>query len=83
VTLEEFTSRLEPGHSRGMFKCPAHDDRKASLSVADGGDKILVHCFAGCDPEAIASALDIPMREWFDHFGSSRRREEPLPNWRD
>lgn len=34
--------------------CPAHADRSASLSLAEGNDgRTLVHCFAGC------SALDV------------------------
>lgn len=31
-------------------RCPAHEDRDPSLSVRQGHDGILVHCFAGCDP---------------------------------
>ena len=31
-------------------RCPAHADREPSLSIRQGHDGILVHCFAGCDP---------------------------------
>ena len=31
-------------------RCPAHQDSDPSLSVRQGHDGILVHCFAGCDP---------------------------------
>ena len=38
--------------------CPAHDDREPSLSVTDTGDsKVLVHCHAGCDQDAVIKAL--------------------------
>ncbi len=38
--------------------CPAHDDRKASLSLDLGVDgRILLYCHAGCEFEAIAQAL--------------------------
>ena len=38
-------------------QCPAHEDRKASLSVAEGADgRLLVHCHAGCDLERILAA---------------------------
>jgi hypothetical protein len=41
-----------------VARCPAHDDRKPSLSISDGGDgKVLVHCHAGCDQEQVVTAL--------------------------
>lgn len=41
-----------------MAPCPAHDDRKPSLSIreADGG-KVLIRCHAGCDQERVIAAL--------------------------
>lgn len=33
-----------------LCHCPAHDDRKPSLSIRQGHKGILVHCFAGCEP---------------------------------
>lgn len=43
--------------SYGMAKCPAHDDRRPSLSIQPGHSQVLYHCFAGCTQEAIMSAL--------------------------
>lgn len=41
-----------------MARCPAHDDRKPSLSIRDTGDaKVLVRCHAGCDQERVIAAL--------------------------
>ncbi|MBZ5677508.1 MAG: hypothetical protein LAP61_24965 [Acidobacteriia bacterium] len=37
--------------------CPAHDDGNPSLSLRDADGKILVHCHAGCDQDAIVGAL--------------------------
>jgi putative DNA primase/helicase len=49
------------GHRSGrgwMARCPAHDDRNPSLSIADGTDgRILMTCFAGCNWAAIRDAL--------------------------
>jgi hypothetical protein len=35
--------------SYGLVRCPAHDDRKPSLSIRDGEHELIVNCFAGCD----------------------------------
>ncbi|PZU43234.1 MAG: virulence protein [Sphingomonas sp.] len=40
-----------------MARCPAHDDRTPSLGVSLGRGAILLHCFAGCDQEAVIAAL--------------------------
>lgn len=38
--------------------CPAHNDKGPSLRITRAGDKILVHCHAGCSQEAVLSALE-------------------------
>ena len=41
-----------------MARCPAHEDREPSLSIADGKDgKVLVRCHAGCDQRDVIAAL--------------------------
>jgi RepB DNA-primase from phage plasmid len=43
-----------------MARCPAHDDERPSLSVAEGeGGRCLLHCFAGCAVEAIVQAIGL------------------------
>ena len=41
--------------------CPAHDDHHPSLSITPKGEKVLIHCFTGCTPEAILAALGLTM----------------------
>jgi hypothetical protein len=43
-------------------RCPAHEDRVASLSIASGaaGGWVL-HCHAGCSPESVLSAVGLSM----------------------
>ena len=36
-----------------MCPCPAHQDATPSLSIRQGHEGILVHCFAGCDPDDV------------------------------
>ena len=41
-----------------MARCPAHDDREPSLSIADvDNSKVLVRCHAGCEQERVIAAL--------------------------
>jgi putative DNA primase/helicase len=50
-----------------MGKCPAHEDRQASLSVTAGDDgRALVYCHAGCTVEAVTDALGIEQRDLFE-----------------
>jgi len=58
--------------SRGMCRCPAHDDRTPSLSVSLGRHAILLHCFAGCANDEVIAALarrGVRPRELFDGSG--------------
>ena len=41
----------------GLLHCPAHDDRNPSLSLTVRGDRVLVHCHAGCSQERVIEAL--------------------------
>nr|WP_233457441.1 toprim domain-containing protein [Qipengyuania pacifica] len=43
--------------TKGMARCPAHNDRTPSLGVSLGRGAILLHCFAGCDQESVLAAL--------------------------
>src|SRR5262245_40609462 len=38
-------------------RCPSHDDRTPSLSIAYVEGRILVHCHAGCSQEAVVGEL--------------------------
>jgi hypothetical protein len=41
-----------------VARCPAHGDRTPSLSLRDADDgRVLVHCHAGCAPQAILHVL--------------------------
>lgn len=41
-----------------MARCPAHEDHEPSLSISNAtGDKVLVHCHAGCDQVRVIAAL--------------------------
>ena len=46
------------GKDGWMARCPAHVDRSPSLSIKDAdGGRVLVHCFGGCAPDNVITAL--------------------------
>lgn len=49
-----------------MARCAAHEDRKASLSVTRGTDRVLLKCHAGCDIDDIVSAVGLSRADLFD-----------------
>jgi len=55
--------------------CPAHNDQENSLSINIGNDKVLLHCHAGCSPDAIVSALGLKMS---DLFAASKPRKSAV-----
>ena len=61
-------------------RCPAHDDRANSLSIAIGDDhRTLVHCFTGCRTSEIAAAAGLTTRDLFanGHAPSASGRARP------
>jgi hypothetical protein len=69
VQVDELLERFEGvkgGNGQWTARCPAHDDRNASLTVAVGRDgQLLVTCWAGCNLEAIARAVGVDVRDLF------------------
>ena len=67
-------------------KCPAHDDKTPSLSLRDLGDRVLIHCFAGCEPGDVMAAVGLALSDLFagddhhgdDHHGAHRRGALPI-----
>ena len=51
--------------------CPAHEDRRQSLSVSEGDDgRVLLHCHAGCDPAAVCASLGMTPADLFEKSGN-------------
>lgn len=69
--------------SRVEARCPAHDDRTPSLSIGvrDDGEGAVIHCHAGCEPDAILGKWWLPSAALFDSYweaganGNGRLRE--------
>jgi len=51
---------------------PAHDDQHVSLSIGKGDDgRVLLHCHAGCEPQAICQKLGIELADLFPERGGA------------
>jgi hypothetical protein len=74
MSVDLLLSRLEKvsragarnGVSNWLARCPAHKDRSPSLSIGQTTDgRVLVHCHAGCDVEAIVAAVGMRLEDLF------------------
>ena len=66
----ERLERVKRSGSGWAAQCPAHEDRHASLSIAEGDDgRVLLHCHAGCDLSQILESLDLEARDLFADGG--------------
>lgn len=90
MDIKQFLSLLRVAHGPNgsgeyMCRCPAHDDRTASLSVREGeGGKILLHCMAGCSTSAVLEAMGLRLSDLFPDDtkgkgGPSRPRKAAKP----
>src|SRR5260370_25238921 len=54
------------GPGRWLARCPAHQDRRPSLSVRELDDgRVLVHCFAGCPVADVVAAIGLELHDLF------------------
>lgn len=70
MSAASLLSRLDgvrrTGAGRWLARCPAHDDRRPSLSVAELDDgRVLVHCFGGCAIEHVLDAVGLTFSDLF------------------
>ena len=71
--FEHVLDRLDVASRNGekaMCYCPTHNDRNnPSLSLRAENSKLLLHCFAGCQPEDIVSEMGLQMKDLFSEGG--------------
>ena len=82
--IEMLLSRLEGVRgSKGRYqaKCPAHDDRLPSLAITEAGDKVLIHCFAGCSPVEILDAVGLELGDLFEGSLKNGNGHHHVINW--
>ena len=84
----------ETAPGKNVALCPSHDDRTPSLAISERGDRLLVHCRAGCRASDVLKSLGLDFQALFldgkrnSHPRTSKvRQPEPLPfhrwDWRE
>lgn len=83
MTAEVILDRLDGVRQTGrgfVARCPAHEDGRPSLSIRETSDgRVLLHCFAGCDAEAVLAAVGLTFSDLYpeqpgQHFKPERHR---------
>jgi hypothetical protein len=79
AAIARVLERLPDAKSTGdswQARCPAHEDHRASLSLAVGKNGgAVVHCHAGCTPDAIVSALGLTLRDLMPTKTTATKKE--------
>ena len=79
MNTQEVLDRLEHvtgGNGKWMALCPAHKDRSPSLAINETDDRLLLHCFAGCETKYVAAAVGLDMSDLFHQKLTSIRLTE-------
>jgi hypothetical protein len=76
--VELLLSRLEGVRRSGsgwVARCPAHEDRTPSLSVARADDgRVLLHCHASCPTDRVLAEIGLAWADLYDQPSSARSR---------
>ena len=53
--------------------CPAHQDRSPSLAISEADDRLLLHCFSGCETKDVMTAVGLDISDLFYQKRTSSR----------
>ena len=76
--LSRFAGVKPTGHDQWQARCPAHDDKEASMRITKAEDKILLKCYAGCTFDAIIDMINLQAKDLFFGNDDTKKPEEPL-----
>lgn len=70
MPADTLLSRLDgvrqTGPGRWLARCPAHDDRRPSLSIRETDDgTVLIHDFGGCEAVDVIAAVGLELADLF------------------
>lgn len=85
LILPRLTGLRQTRPYQWIARCPAHEDRRASLSVRELPDgQVLIHCFAGCGTDEVMAAVGLTLANLFPERvrvlerKPERRRFDPI-----
>jgi 5S rRNA maturation endonuclease (ribonuclease M5) len=81
LTLAEVLQKLSNVKRNGhqySARCPAHLDKRNSLSITEEDGRILFHCFAGCSFENICDSLGIQPAQLYAEPKRNGREQEGI-----
>lgn len=87
MAIDQLLSRLDgvkrTGKDRWLARCPAHDDKRASLSISELADgRVLCHCFALCDVQSVLAAVGLEFDALFPkklEGANFKKERRPFP----
>ena len=68
MNAQDILDRLEKvtgSKGKWIACCPAHQDKSPSLAVTETDDRVLVHCFSGCDTQDVTAAIGLNLADLF------------------
>lgn len=85
ILIEKLARVKRVAPDRWTACCPAHDDKRPSLSIRELPDgRVLVHCFGGCGIDEVLGAVGLTTADLFParrnddaHFVKGERRAFP------
>jgi len=78
ILLSQLSKVRQTGSDKWVASCPAHDDRGPSLSIAERDGKLLLHCFGGCETEAVLGAVGLRFSDIMpERIGEARPQAIP------
>ena len=78
ILITRLTGVRNTGTDRWVAKCPAHEDRSPSLSITDREGRVLLHCFGGCETEAVLGAVGLRFSDIMpERIGEARPQAIP------
>lgn len=66
----------EKPNGQYIARCPAHKDKTPSLAIREvSSGRVLLHCFAGCDPENILNAVGLTFSDLIPECSGNFKKE--------